>query len=134
MAFHRFCKAIIQGQSVHVYDDGYQTRDFTYISDIVEANLQAAQADAAVGQVMNIAGGSRVTLHEVMRLFREIHGSSFKVVFGEKQHGDVRHTFADTSHAEQTIGYRPLVALRQGLFDEFRYMVSLYQHGYAALV
>ncbi len=134
MAFHRFCKAIIEGEPVRVYDDGHQTRDFTYISDIIEANMRAAQAHTAVGQVMNIAGGSRVTLHDVMRILREIHGSPFDVVFGEKQHGDVRHTFADTSLAEQMITYRPRVALRQGLFEEFTYIASLYQRNYAVLV
>jgi nucleoside-diphosphate-sugar epimerase len=134
MAFHRFCKAIIGGEPVRIYDDGYQTRDFTHISDIVEANMRAAVADTAIGQVMNIAGGSRVTLHDVIQLLQEIHGSPFHVVFGEKQHGDVRHTFADTRHAEQMIGYHPLVSLRQGLFDEFRYVASLYQYSYAALV
>ena len=107
---------------------------WAYRSDIVEANMLAARADGAVGQVMNIAGGSRVTLREVMRLLQEIHGSSFQVVFGEKQHGDVRHTFADTSRAAQSMGYQPFVPLRQGLFDEFSYVVSLYQHRSAALV
>ncbi len=134
MAFHRFCKAILEGEPVHVYDDGHQTRDFTYISDIIEANMRAARAGAAIGQVMNIAGGSRVTLHDVMRLLQEIHGSPFDIVFREKQHGDVRHTFADTSLAEQLIEYRPCVALRQGLFEEFKYVASLYQRDYAVLV
>ncbi len=134
MAFHRFCKAILAGQPVQVYDDGHQTRDFTYISDIIEANMRAAQTDAAIGQVMNIAGGSRVTLHTVMRLLQEIHGSSFDIVFKEKQHGDVRHTYADTSRAEHILEYRPRIALRQGLFEEFTYIASLYQRDHAVLV
>lgn len=134
MAFHRFSKAILEGQPVRVYDDGHQTRDFTYISDIIDANVRAARADAAIGQVMNIAGGSRVTLHDVMRLLQEIHGSPFEVVYSEKQHGDVRHTFADTSLAEKVLEYRPYIALRQGLFEEFKYVASLYQRDYAVLV
>src|SRR6266568_6072021 len=60
MAFHRFCKSIIDHELIHVFGDGQQTRDFTYISDVVEANISAASMDAAVGKVMNIAGGSRV--------------------------------------------------------------------------
>ena len=134
MAFHRFCKAIIGREPVHIFDDGHQTRDFTYISDVVEANIRAAMADAAIGQVMNIAGGSRVTLHDVMHLLQEIHGSPLNIVFEAKQRGDVRHTFADTRHAEQVMGYQPLVSLWQGLANEFTYVVSLYQGSYAVRV
>ncbi len=134
MAFHRFCKAIIGSEPVRIFDDGHQTRDFTYISDIVEANIQAALRDAAVGQVMNIAGGSRVTLHDVIHLLQEIHGSPLHVEFGEKQRGDVRHTFADTGHAEQVMGYSPRISLWQGLANEFKYVVSLYQGSYAVRV
>lgn len=134
MAFHRFCKAIIGSEPVRIFDDGHQTRDFTYISDVVEANIRAATANAAIGQVMNIAGGSRVTLHDVMHLLQEIHGSPLNLVFGEKQRGDVRHTFADTRHAEQVMGYQPLVSLWQGLANEFKYVVSLYQGSYAIRV
>jgi len=134
MAFHRFCKAIVGSEPLRIFDDGHQTRDFTYISDIVEANMRAAMRDAAVGQVMNIAGGSRVTLHDVMHLLQEIHGSPLNVVFGEKQRGDVRHTFADTGHAEQVMGYAPHISLWQGLANEFKYVVSLYQGSYAVRV
>jgi len=134
MAFHRFCKAIIGSQPLRIFDDGHQTRDFTYISDVVEANIRAAMRDAAVGQVMNIAGGSRVTLHDVIHLLQEIHGSPLDVIFGEKQRGDVRHTFADTGHAEQVMGYHPLISLWQGLASEFKYVVSLYQESYAVRV
>ncbi|HLX57294.1 MAG TPA: NAD-dependent epimerase/dehydratase family protein [Ktedonobacteraceae bacterium] len=134
MAFHRFCKAILHRQPVRMYDNGYQTRDFTYISDVVEANIRAATRETAIGQVMNIAGGSRVTLHDVITILQEIHGSPINIVFEEKRHGDVRHTFADTSRAQQIIGYQPLVALRQGLYHEFQHLAALYQYGYATLV
>jgi UDP-glucose 4-epimerase len=126
MGFHRFCKAILEHRPISIYGDGMQTRDFTYISDVVEANIRAAMTDAAVGEVLNIAGGSRVTLHEVMHLLQEISGSPVHLTFEEKQHGDVRHTFADTSRAEHVIGYRPCVSLGEGLANEFEYIVSLY--------
>ena len=134
MAFHRFCRAIVSNEPLRVFDDGSQTRDFTFISDVVEANIRAAMCDAATGQVMNIAGGSRVTLRDVIRLLEEIHGASLKVVFEEKQRGDVRHTFADTGRAEQVLGYHPLVSLWQGLAREFQYIVALYQGSYAVRV
>ena len=127
MAFHRFCKAIIDRQPIRIYGDGAQTRDFTYISDVVEANIRAATADAAVGQVMNIAGGSRVNMLHVVQLLQEISGSSISVTFERKPYGDVRHTFADTQRAEQVIGYRPRVSLREGLMHEFEYISSLYK-------
>ena len=126
MAFHRFCKSVASGEPVHVFDDGYQTRDFTYVSDIVEANIQAAQAQSAIGQVINIAGGSRVTIRHVLSLLEEISGNEVKVVYSDRQFGDVRHTLADTSRAEQLLGYHPHVSLQEGLAREFAYVQELY--------
>ena len=126
MAFHRFCKAVASGEPVRVFDDGYQTRDFTYVSDIVEANIQAAQAQSAIGQVMNIAGGSRVTIRHVLDLLAEISGNAVKAVYSDRQCGDVRHTLADTSRAEQLLHYHPRVSLQEGLAREFAYVQELY--------
>lgn len=119
MAFHRFCKALLRHESIHVYDDGYQTRDFTYVGDIVEANIRAATSQAAVGSVINIAGGSQVNLHRVVELLQDISGSAIKVQFEARQHGDVRHTFADIQRAQQLLDYCPSVSLQDGLMQEF---------------
>ena len=127
MAFHLFCKAILEHQPIRVFGDGYQTRDFTYVSDVVEANIRAASVDAAVGQVFNIAGGSRATMHNIIATLREISGLPITVEFIEKQHGDVRDTFADTTQARRILGYEPLVPLREGLAREFAYITSLYE-------
>ncbi|GLV56411.1 putative UDP-glucose epimerase YtcB [Dictyobacter sp. S3.2.2.5] len=127
MAFHKFCKAILNHEPIRIYDDGYQTRDFTYISDVVEANIRAATCEAAVGQVMNIAGGSRVTLRSVIDILQEVSGSPVRVTFEERQHGDVRHTFADTQRAQQYLNYSPLITLQQGLAEEFDYARSIYR-------
>ena len=127
MAFHRFCKAIADREPIHVYDDGYQTRDFTYISDVVEANICAATSYAAPGEVMNIAGGSRTTIRQVLQLLQEISGVAINVTSEKKQYGDVRDTFADTKVAEQVLGYHPLVSLKDGLANEFEYILSLYK-------
>jgi UDP-glucose 4-epimerase len=126
MAFHRFCKALLHNEPIRVYDDGNQTRDFTYIGDIVEANIRAATSKEAIGQAMNIAGGSRVTLHSVVELLHEISGMPVKIAFETRQYGDVRHTFADTRHAQQLIDYYPRVSLRDGLIQEFNYLQSQY--------
>ena len=127
MAFHRFCKAILCNEPIHIYDDGHQTRDFTYIGDVVEANICAATSEAAVGQVMNIAGGSCVALHDVVKLLQQISEIPLKVTFETKQHGDVRHTFADTRRAQQLIGYSPRVSLQDGLAWEFEYVQNQYK-------
>jgi UDP-glucose 4-epimerase len=125
MAFHRFCKAIIDHEPIHVFDDGTQTRDFTYIADVVEANVRAAAFETQ-GSVINIAGGSRVTVREVIALLEEISNTKIQVIFGQKQYGDVRDTFADISCAQRLIGYQPLTSLQEGLSQEFDAIVSLY--------
>ncbi len=126
MAFHRFCKAALEQQPIHIFDDGEQTRDFTYISDVVEANIRSATAEAAIGKVLNIAGGSRVTVKHVLDLLQTISQHPLDVVFEQKQHGDVRDTFADTTLAEQAIDYHPQVSLEEGLTREYTYFSSIY--------
>lgn len=126
MAFHRFSKSVIDHEPVRIFGDGQQTRDFTYISDVVEANLSAATIDSAVGEVMNIAGGSQVTLHQVLQILRDISGSRIEIAHDSKQPGDVRDTFGDTTRAREVMRYRPRVALREGLSHEFEHIVSLY--------
>lgn len=128
MAFHRFCKAVLEHQPIHVYGDGFQTRDFTFISDVVEANIRTASIGDASGKVMNIAGGSRVTLYDAIHLLQEITGMSIDTVFDARQYGDVHDTFADITLAEQTIAYRPQVALKEGLAKEWEDMVALYEY------
>lgn len=127
MAFHRFCKAVIEHQPICIYDDGRQTRDFTYVADIVEANLLAATMDAAIGQAFNIAGGSRANLHQVLEILQEVSGSPIMSISIGKQAGDVRHTYADISRAQQFLDYHPRVSLENGLAREFEYVATLSQ-------
>lgn len=131
MAFHRFCKAALEQKPIRVFGDGQQTRDFTYISDIVEANVLAARVDAAVGQVFNIAGGSRVTLLDVIELLRRVSNIPLTMLSDDRQHGDVRHTYADISRAESLLGYRPRVSLQVGLARELMDMEALYSKAVA---
>jgi nucleoside-diphosphate-sugar epimerase len=125
MAFHRFCKAIVEHEPIHIFDDGTQTRDFTYVADIVEANIRAANFETQ-GSVMNIAGGSRVSVRDVIAVLEEISGTKIEIIFEQKQYGDVRDTFADISRAQQLMGYKPQTSLREGLPREFDAIVSLY--------
>ncbi|WP_438024483.1 NAD-dependent epimerase/dehydratase family protein [Sorangium sp. So ce233] len=112
MAFHRFISAVLKGEPVRVHGDGEQTRDFTYVSDAVQANVEAMEG-AAVG-VFNIGGGSRVSLNDALRLLGELAGP-VRVERGEPQAGDVRHTLADTAAARSALRYAPRVPLREGL-------------------
>ena len=125
MAFHKFFKAALAGEEISVYGDGTQTRDFTYVSDAVEANLRAAQS-APPGAVLNIGGGSRVSVREVLTLVEELVGKPVRVRYLETQHGDMKDTVADTTRAREQIGYRPLVSLRDGLARERDWISALY--------
>ncbi len=125
MAFHKFFKAALVGEEISVYGDGTQTRDFTYVSDAVEANLRAAQS-APPGAVLNIGGGSRVSVREVLTLVEELVGKPVRVRYLATQHGDMKDTVADTTRAREQIGYRPLVSLRDGLARERDWIAALY--------
>ncbi|MEB3220314.1 MAG: NAD-dependent epimerase/dehydratase family protein [Nostocales cyanobacterium 94392] len=126
MAFHKFYKAVIQDEAIPVYGDGLQTRDFTFVSDAVAANLAAATVEAAVGEIFNIGGGSRVVLKEVLETMEEIAGKPIKRNHVEKAMGDARHTAADVSKAQKILGYQPSVNLREGLSREWEWVKGLY--------
>lgn len=125
MAFHKFFQAVMQGQGIPIYGDGQQTRDFTYISDAIAANLAAATAPAAIGEVFNIGGGSRVVLTEVIDSMEKIVGRPIRRQYIENAKGDARHTAADVSKAQKIIGYQPQVSLVAGLNQEWLWIQTL---------
>ncbi len=116
MAFHKLIRAMLEEKPFPVYGDGLQTRDFTYVADIVQANIRAI--DAPCGRVFNIGGGSRVTVNEVIATLEELTGKSARLERQNRQAGDVRHTWADTSAARNAFGFVPQVSLREGLARE----------------
>lgn len=115
MAFHRFLRAIRAGESLPLFGDGQQTRDFTFVDDIVAGTLAAAGTDEAVGQTFNLGGGSRVTLNDVLTLLGQITGATVQAAPRSQQAGDVRHTWAEIGAAQRTLGYQPRVPLAVGL-------------------
>jgi UDP-glucose 4-epimerase len=117
MAFNRFIEAVLRDEEIPLYGDGKQSRDFTFIADIVSANIAAAQSDVC-GTVFNIGGGSRTTMNEVIEMIGEIIGRTPKVNRSEVQKGDVKHTAADTSRASSEIGFAPEVGIREGLTSQ----------------
>lgn len=126
MAFHKFFKAAIAGDAIPIYGDGQQTRDFTYVGDIVAANLAAAEVPEAVGEVFNIGGGSRVVLAEVLAQIEATIGQPLRRDYREWARGDARHTGADIRKAQRLLGYAPQVSLPEGLEREWEWIQQLY--------
>lgn len=113
MGFHRMIEAGLSGSSFSLYGDGEQTRDFTYVSDIVDGTLKAA-FDAAPGSVLNLGGGARISMNEVIRLLRS-EFPDLRVQRLDSGRGDARDTGADISRAQTAIGYEPQTAVPRGL-------------------
>ncbi len=123
MAFHRFIKAVLAGAELTIYGSGEQTRDFTYISDIVEANLSAAKTKGVEGRVYNLGGGSRISVNGVLEILGRLSGQDVKVKHEPVQAGDPPHTYADTERAKKELGFSPKISVEQGLalmMDSFR--------------
>lgn len=121
MAFNRFTKAILEDKEIIVYGDGEQTRDFTYIDDIVNANI-LAMINGINGNVYNIGGGSRIDLNNVIKLLEIITGKLAKIKKSENQYGDMRDTLADITKAKMELGYNPVVKIEEGLEKEYIWM------------
>jgi nucleoside-diphosphate-sugar epimerase len=118
MAFHRFLKAARDGAPIQVYGDGEQTRDFTFVADIVSAT-RAAAVSGRPGSVYNVGGGERVALNAVLRTIEQITGRVLRIERQEAQKGDMRDTFADVSAAGRDLGFRSRVPLPEGLGREW---------------
>ena len=122
-----FCRKMLAGEQPSIYGDGEQSRDFTYIDNVVEANLLAAAAPAekVSGQVMNVATGSRITLNETFTILCELTGYSGEPAYLAPRAGDIRDSLADIRLAGELLGYRPAVDFREGL----RRTVAWYRAG-----
>jgi len=114
MGFHKFISAVLLGREIEIYGTGEQTRDFTFIEDAVEANLQAF-CGGKEGEAYNVGGGSRIKLIEAIRIIEEISGKSANLKYKDPQRGDAKHTYADVSKAKRDFGYSPEVNIYEGL-------------------
>ena len=110
-----FIKALLEGTRPVIYGDGGQTRDFTFVANVVDGVLRAAEAPAVGGEVFNVATGGRVSLNELLATLKKIVGSDVEPVYQEGRMGDVRDSQADIAKAERLLGYRPAVMLEEGL-------------------
>ena len=110
-----FITRILRGEAPTVFGDGEQSRDFTYVANVVEANLLACTARGAAGGVFNVACADRITVNVLIAKINEILGKSIAPVYAAPRPGDIRHSFADISAAERELGYRPVVGFEEGL-------------------
>jgi UDP-glucose 4-epimerase len=110
-----FVTAIIRNQPPTIYGDGEQSRDFTYIDNIVEANLLAARAKRTSGEVINIACGQAITVNAIIDMINQLLGKKVKPTYVPARPGDVKHSLADITLARRLIGFKPTVQFREGL-------------------
>ena len=112
----RFMDALMKGERPVIYGDGEQTRDFTYISNAIDANMLAAEADKGIGEAINIANGEQVAINRLFELVRQIAGrSDIEPKYKAARTGDILHSLADIGRARELLGYVPSVGLTQGL-------------------
>ncbi|WP_028644637.1 NAD-dependent epimerase/dehydratase family protein [Nocardioides sp. URHA0020] len=125
MAFHRFVRAAISDESLTVFGTGEQVREFTHVSDIVAANILTARAELPGGTVINLSGGSAVSVNEVLDQIADIHGSPLRVERGNPVPGDVFRTGGSTELAQTLLGWSPVIGIREGLESEYHWMAKL---------
>lgn len=122
MAFTRFITAAVRGRELQIYGSGEQVRDFTYVDDVVKANLLAATSDVSPGVVLNVAGGSHTTVNQVLATLEELTGSALTRRHNDGVAGDVWQTGGDTSAIRSVLGWEPSISLRDGLARQLEWV------------
>jgi UDP-N-acetylglucosamine/UDP-N-acetyl-alpha-D-glucosaminouronate 4-epimerase len=110
-----FIPAVLQGRRPTIYGDGLQSRDFTYVQNVVEANLLACKAPGVHGQTFNIACGDRITVNSMLQQINKITGNDIAPIYAEPRAGDIKHSQADITRAREHLGYEPKVTFEEGL-------------------
>jgi nucleoside-diphosphate-sugar epimerase len=110
-----FITALIEGRRPAIYGDGEQTRDFTYVANVVDGVLRACEAPGVKGRVLNVATGGRVSVNQLFRALRDLIGADVEPVYGHPREGDVRDSQADITLAGELLGYQPTVSFEEGL-------------------
>ena len=110
-----FIRALVEGKAPIIYGDGEQTRDFTYVANVVDGVLKACSAPAASGEVINVATGGRISLNELFRALKTLTNAGVEPIYKETRAGDVRDSQADIDKAHRLLGYEPTVTLEQSL-------------------
>jgi nucleoside-diphosphate-sugar epimerase len=120
----KFIDAFLKEEKPVIFGDGEQTRDFTFVHNVIYANLLCSRAKKTKGEVINIATSSRISLNELIKILKEITGKDIDPIYTDPRKGDIKHSLADISKAEKMIGYRPLVDLREGLIQTIQWVMT----------
>lgn len=126
MAFHRFILQMIKEETLTVFGDGLQSRDFTYISDCVNGIANVLHKDGLIGKTLNIGGKERATINETISILEELLAQRANIQYSGNISGEPRHTWADISLAENLLDYKPRWTLKEGLQKEIEYIRSAY--------
>ncbi len=110
-----FATALIENRSPAIYGDGEQTRDFTYVANVVDGVLRACDAPGASGEIINVATGGRISLNQLFRTMRNLVGATVEPTYMENRSGDVKDSQADIAKAQRLLGYQPGVSFEEGL-------------------
>jgi nucleoside-diphosphate-sugar epimerase len=124
MAFNRFISMALRGRALPVHGDGNQIREFTYVDDIVEANVRAGSVSVEPGTVVNLSGGTSTSVNEVLVLLEKIHGEPLRVDRGDRALGDVFRTGGSTEQAKELLGWQPRVSIEDGLALEYDWLAA----------
>jgi nucleoside-diphosphate-sugar epimerase len=124
MAFRRFCEAAARGGPIELYGDGRQSRDFTYVADVVRAIRAAGSAPRAPGRAYNVGGGSPISLNGALEQLAAIAGRPLDVSRAERESGDVLHTAADVTRAREDLGFAPATTFADGLSAEYEWVLA----------
>lgn len=127
MGFHRFIKSAIEGSEIVVYGDGYQSRDFTYVADAVQACIAAMDEEITAGSIFNVGGGTQATVRETIEMIAKLTDPDLKIRFSKFEAGDVMHTSADCSKAREFLKFDPKMNLYEGLRKEVEWLKTIYR-------
>ncbi|KMY50391.1 NAD-dependent epimerase/dehydratase family protein [Peribacillus loiseleuriae] len=126
MAFHRFITQIMKGERLSIFGDGTQTRDFTYVTDCVEAIASIIYKGNVIGETINIGGKERASINEIITIIETLTGKKAMIDYLPKLLGEPTHTWADISKAKKLLSYDPEISLREGITKEIEYIRSIY--------
>ncbi|MCC7551067.1 MAG: GDP-mannose 4,6-dehydratase [Methanobacterium sp.] len=128
MSIHRFVKSILKGEEITVYGDGEQTRDFTYVTDVVKAIAIAAESETN-GEVFNVGGGSRISINNLLVEIEKVSGKKARINYFQKQKGDVKDTWADLAKIESVLSWKSETDVKTGIRNYIDWYINFYDIG-----
>ncbi|MDQ0212052.1 NAD-dependent epimerase/dehydratase family protein [Arthrobacter bambusae] len=127
MAFNKFIRAALQSKEISIFGDGEQVREFTHVSDIVRANIAVLESQPAPGTIVNLSGGSSITVNQTLNVLSSVLNTSLQINYGSKVPGDVQRTGGSTSEAKRLLDWSPSIEIEDGLQSQVAWMRNLPQ-------